>query len=174
MTIHTGHPFLEPEGDRRPARRLRGRLASPVTVWTAADGPQRSGLTVSSVLFADGEPPRLVGLLDEESDLWPVLVGSGRAAVTVLEPGDTAVADVFAGVAPSPGGVFRTGRWTDTEWGPVVSGRSWAGGEVMAEPRRSGWSMLVELDVTAFDIAGTDAGALAYRRGRYVPVPPGG
>ena len=174
MTIHPGHPFSEPEGDRRPARRLRGRLALPVTVWAAADGSQRAGLTVSSVLVADGEPARLVGLLDEESDLWPVLRASGRAAVSLLEPGDTAVADVFAGVAPSPGGVFRTGQWVDTEWGPVVSGRSWAGGEITAETRRSGWSMLVELDVTHVDITGPDTGVLAYRRGRYVPVPPGG
>ena len=35
MTIHTEHPFLDPEPD--PVRRLRGRLGGAVTLWTAGD-----------------------------------------------------------------------------------------------------------------------------------------
>ena len=58
-----------------PVRRLRGRLAAPVTLWTA---PGPAGLTVSSTLVADGEPGRLLGLIDEECDLWAA-VERGRA-----------------------------------------------------------------------------------------------
>lgn len=172
MSIHSEHPFSDPEADRRPARRLRGRLPAPVTVWTSTYEGGRAGLTVSSLLVADGAPPRLLCLLDEESALWPVLRASGLAAVSVLGPDDRQLADVLAGVAPSPGGAFRTGEWTDTDWGPVVVGRAWAGGRLVGEPRPVGWPLLVELTLEHTDLsAGADAGALAYRRGRYLALP---
>ena len=172
MTIHSEHPFSDPEGDRRLARRLRGRLPAPVTVWTSTYEGERAGLTVSSLLVADGDPARLLCLLDEESALWPALRDSGRAAVSVLGPNDRQLADVFAGVAPSPGGAFRTGEWADTDWGPVVAGRAWAGGLLVGEPRTVGWPLLVELELAHTELsAGADQGALAYRRGRYVSLP---
>ena len=172
VTIHSEHPFLDPGGDRRPARRLRGRLPAPVTVWTSVHEGEPAGLTVSSLLVADGEPARLLCLLDEESELWPVLRDSGRAAVSVLGPDDRTLADVFAGVAPSPGGAFRTGEWTDTDWGPVVVGRAWAGGRLVGAPRPVGWPLLVELELEHIDLStGADQAALAYRRGRYLCLP---
>ena len=33
MTIHSEHPFLDPDAD--PVRRLRGRLGGAVTLWTS-------------------------------------------------------------------------------------------------------------------------------------------
>jgi hypothetical protein len=51
--IHSSDPFATPEQDKSPVRRLRGRLASAVTLWTA---PGPAGLTVSSMLVADGDP----------------------------------------------------------------------------------------------------------------------
>ncbi len=172
VTIHSEHPFSDPEGDRRPARRLRGRLPAPVTIWTSVYEGEQAGLTVSSLLVADGEPARLVCLLDGESALWPVLRDSGRAAVSVLGPDDRQLADVLAGVAPSPGGAFRTGEWTGTDWGPVVSGRAWAGGRLVGEPRPVGWPLLVELELEHTELsAGTGAGVLGYRRGRYLTLP---
>ena len=56
MTIHGDHPFLPPESERSPVRRFRGRLPSPVGLWTTAYDGKRAGLTVSSMLVADGEP----------------------------------------------------------------------------------------------------------------------
>ncbi|WP_246456190.1 hypothetical protein [Nocardioides mesophilus] len=35
MTIHSEHPFLEPEGSRDPVRRMRGRLGGAVALLTA-------------------------------------------------------------------------------------------------------------------------------------------
>lgn len=170
MTIHSEHPFLDPESDRRPARRLRGRLPAPVTVWTSTYERERAGLTVSSLLVADGEPARLLCLLDEESALWPVLRDSGRAAVSVLGPDDRQLADVLAGVAPSPGGAFRTGDWSDTDWGPVLMNRAWAGGRLLGEPRPVGWPLLVELELEHTELSFGGEGALAYRRGRYLSL----
>ena len=40
-------PFAVPAGRRDPARRLRGRLVAPVTIWTAGRPPGGAGLTVS-------------------------------------------------------------------------------------------------------------------------------
>ncbi len=171
VTIHSEHPFSDPVGDRRPARQLRGRLPAPVTVWTSVHEGERAGLTVSSLLVADGEPARLLCLLDGESAFWPVLRDSGRAAVSVLGPDDRQLADVFAGVAPSPGGAFRTGEWTDTDWGPVLVGCAWAGGRLVGEPRSVGWPLLVELELEHTELsAGGGEGVLAYRRGRYLTL----
>jgi hypothetical protein len=80
------------------------------------------------------------------------------------------VADVFAGVAPSPGGVFRTGSWEDTAWGPVVADcPAWAGCRADGDPRQVGWSLLLELTVEHVEIGG-DSEGLAHRRGRYLRV----
>ena len=83
MTIHTTHPFLEPEGDRDPVRRLRGRLGATVSLWTAGSADARAGLTVSSWLVAGGEPGRVLALLDPDADLTDVLLGTGRGIVAL-------------------------------------------------------------------------------------------
>jgi 3-hydroxy-9,10-secoandrosta-1,3,5(10)-triene-9,17-dione monooxygenase reductase component len=145
MTIHTSDPFATPEPDRSPVRRFRGRLPAPVTLWTATgtDG-RRAGLTVSSMVVADGDPARLLGVLDEESDLWGAVEASGRFAVSPLRTEDRQVADRFAGLMPAPGGPFTFGRWIDTPHGPVLAGLSaWAGCRLEAS-RPIGWGLLVE------------------------------
>src|SRR5689334_22712047 len=90
--IHSSDPFATPEEERSPIRRLRGRLAAPVTLWTAP-GPR--GLTVSSMLVADGDPGRALGLIDGESDLWDAILESGYFAFMPLETGDRQMADRF-------------------------------------------------------------------------------
>jgi 3-hydroxy-9,10-secoandrosta-1,3,5(10)-triene-9,17-dione monooxygenase reductase component len=75
--IHQSDPFATPVQDRSAVRRLRGRLAAPVTLWTA---PGPAGLTVSSMLVADGDPGRIVGLIDEESGFWDAVEQAGRFA----------------------------------------------------------------------------------------------
>lgn len=168
MTIHSGHPFLPPEDERSPVRRLRGRLASGVTVLSAGRGTERAGLTVSSLLVADGDPAVVAALVDDESALWPVLRETGAAVVNLLGWEHRAVADVFAGVAPSPGGAFRTGTWTDGDWGPVLDGGlGWAGCRLVGDPRPVGWSLLLELTVEHVEL-GADADPLVHHRGRYL------
>jgi 3-hydroxy-9,10-secoandrosta-1,3,5(10)-triene-9,17-dione monooxygenase reductase component len=42
--IHSTDPFAVPDNEKSQVRRLRGRLAATVTLWTA---PGPAGLTVS-------------------------------------------------------------------------------------------------------------------------------
>jgi hypothetical protein len=114
VTIHSSHPFRDPEAD--PVRRLRGRLGGAVTLWTAGEGEdvfEWAGLTVTSVLVA------------------------------VLTWDDRDLADAFAGTAPAPGGPFRQAEFTSGPWGPrLTRAATWAGVRLeSATP--VGWSSLV-------------------------------
>ena len=56
-----------------------------MTLWTSGqgDGPlDRAGLTVTSLLVANGEPGRLLALLDPDSDLTDLLTETGLGVVT--------------------------------------------------------------------------------------------
>lgn len=171
MTIHTGHPFLEPESERDPARRLRGRIGGAVTLWTTGSGASRAGLTVSSVLVAAGEPPRVLGLVDPDSDLALAIEDTGTAVVAVLRWEHRDLADAFAGVAPAPGGLFRLGSWTTTPWGPLLHGVSaWAGVRIEGPGREVGWSVLLDGVAEQVEILSDDE-PLVHRRGRYVRPP---
>lgn len=119
--VHRDHPFVPSEPGRDPARRLRGRLASPVTVWTAAAGAERAGLTVSSLFVAEGDPGAVLGLVVPTSDLWDALQESGTFVVHVLDDRRRALAERFAGLRPSPGGPFAGLEVDDSAWGPVIA-----------------------------------------------------
>ncbi|MCW2736422.1 flavin reductase family protein [Nocardioides sp.] len=168
MTIHTTHPFLEPEGDRDPVRRLRGRTGATVSLWTAGSGDDRAGLTVSSWLVAGGEPGRVLALLDPDADLTDVLLDTGRGVLQLLAWADRDLAEVFAGTAPAPGGPWRLAEWVGTDHGPRLAHAStWATLEVESDVE-VGWSRLVTcvlVDVTV----GDDGDPLVHRRGRFVP-----
>lgn len=172
MTIHSSHPFLEPEGDRDPVRRLRGRLGGTVSLWTAGSAMDgRAGLTVSSWLVAAGEPGRVLALLDPDADLTDVLLTTGRGVVQLLAWEDRDLADVFAGTAPAPGGPWRLAEWVATDHGPrLARATTWAriGVESHVEV---GWSRLVTC-VLEEVVVGEDPVPLVHRRGRYLP--PGG
>ncbi len=172
MTIHSEHPFVEPPAGRNPLRRLRGRLPAPVTVWAGGDGTGRSGLTVSSVLVADGDPGEVLGLIDADSDFADRLGPGVPVAVSLLGQAHRHVADVFAGLAPSPGGMFRTGRWSATGWGPVLADApGWIGARLVAdEPDHAGWALLVRARIEHVELPEVRDDPLAYLRGRYGSV----
>lgn len=165
MTIHSDHPFVPPEGDRDPLRRLRGRLPAPVSVWTTGRERSREGLTISSLLVADGEPARVLGLVDADSDFWDA--DPSTWVVNVLGAEHRFLADAFAGTAPAPGGPFTLGTWSDSDWGPVLAGTAgWLGvRRDGGEPRQVGWGLLVEGVVEHVEVG--DAEAVVHVRGRY-------
>jgi flavin reductase (DIM6/NTAB) family NADH-FMN oxidoreductase RutF len=166
--IHPDHPFVTPPADRRPERRLRGRLVGPVTVWTVGNGPTAAGLTVSSVMMAEGEPAVLCALIDPESDLADDLEHGDRAVVNVLRWRHRQLADVFAGLHPSPGGPFQTGSWSLSPAGPVLEDAAAVAHVTVTDVRTAGWSALVTATVDEIelkDVAEDDL--LAYARGRY-------
>jgi flavin reductase (DIM6/NTAB) family NADH-FMN oxidoreductase RutF len=178
MTIHPGHPFAEPEPERDPARRFRGRLGGAVTLWTSGGTSEktaggeaaRAGLTVSSVLVALGEPAHVLGLVDPDSDLAQTVAETRTAAVQVLAWEHRDLADAFAGVAPAPGGPFRVGSWTQTQWGPVLAGvTAWAGIRVRRAGAEVGWSLLLDGEVEHVELDPDDTERpLLSRRGRYL------
>ena len=171
MTIHGEHPFLPAEPDRNPVRRFRGRLASPVTLWTSEYAGERAGLTVSSLLVANGEPGSIVGLIDPDSELWDTLSDSGRAVVALLSDEHRTLADAFGYVAPAPGGPFKLGSFEPSEWGPVLAGTTWAGCSLV-EQVALGWGLQVRLEIAQVSVpeGADDAGGLVHRRGRYFTV----
>lgn len=165
--IHHTDPFATPQQERSPARRLRGRLAAPVTLWTA---PGPTGLTVSSTLVAQGEPDRLLGLVDPESDFFDAAVTAGCFAVSVLGPPHRQLADRFAGLFPSPGGLFALDEWTETAYGPVPADASaWATCR-LDSVREFGWSQLVEATIIDATV-GERSVPLLHHRGRYRELP---
>jgi len=164
MTIHSDHPFADPDPD--PARRLRGRLGGAVTLWTAASGDVRAGLTVTSMLVALGEPPRVLGLLDPDSDLAATLEASGRGVVSVLTWGLRGLAEAFAGQGPVPGGPFRQAVFEPTPWGPRPAAvQTWAG-VIFEGATDVGWSRLVTCRVDEVHLGEEEP--LVHRRGRYL------
>ncbi|MFL6108333.1 MAG: flavin reductase family protein [Marmoricola sp.] len=167
MTIHTEHPFAEPPD---PVRRFRGRIGGAVSLWTAGEGSDRAGLTVSSVMVANGAPAAVIGLLDPDSDLHAALEATGRGVVHLLHAADRELADAFGGVAPAPGGAFRLGTWEQAAAGPALLGRTRA--EVRyVESREVGWSALVVARIEHVVIE-PDATPLEHRRGHYLRPQP--
>jgi len=162
MTIHSSNPFAEPPD---PVRRFRGRLGGAVSLWTAGAGTARAGLTVSSLLLANGEPARVLGLLDPDADLTERLLDTGRGVVQLLTWADRDLAEAFAGTAPAPGGPFAAGEWEQTPHGPVLAGRTRA--LVSLESTRpEGWSVLVSCVIDVLEVL-EDHDGLEHRRGQY-------
>lgn len=164
MTIHSEDPFADAERD--VVRQLRGRLAAGVTLWAAGSAGDAAGLTVSSLMVANGTPARVLGLLDPLSDLVDVLGRTQKLAVTLLRRDEHYLAEVFAGRAPAPGGRFTQAEFVQTAWGPVLAGvRSWAGLRLESAVE-VGWSLLITGTVEQITVTAEDD-PLVHHRGRY-------
>lgn len=163
-SIHDENPFATPAEFRDPARRFRGRLSSGVTVFTTGTLPRATGLTVSSLLVAQGSPDRILALLDEETagDIRT----AGRFVVHVLGEGQQALSDRFAGFRPSPGGLFHDLEVHQSDHGPVldsVANRAFCTWEDSME---MGYHTLTVGTVDMIELDDLDT-PLVYYRGRY-------
>ena len=171
MTIHSTHPFADPDPD--PARRLRGRLGGAVSLWTAGEPEETggwAGLTVSSLMLAGGEPARLLALVDPDSDLADAVARTGRAVVSLLSWSHRDLAEVFAGQAPAPGGPFRTAAFERTPYGPRLVGATSRALVAVESAVEVGWSSLLTCVIDELEVGDDDA-PLLHRRGRYSTVP---
>jgi flavin reductase (DIM6/NTAB) family NADH-FMN oxidoreductase RutF len=164
VTIHQGHPFADPEPD--PVRRFRGRVGGTVSLWTSGAEAARAGLTVTSFLVAAGEQARLLALLDPDAALTESLLATGSGVVHLLAWEHRDLAEMFAGTAPAPGGMFSHGEFEQTAWGPrLASAASWAG--VRLEGKQEvGWSTLVTTVVERLEVGDVDD-PLRHHRGRF-------
>jgi 3-hydroxy-9,10-secoandrosta-1,3,5(10)-triene-9,17-dione monooxygenase reductase component len=169
--VHRTDPFVTPPDKREPVRRLRGRLVAGVSVWTAGPPKGRAGLTVSSMVVAEGSPSLVLGLMNDTTDLWDTIEETGAFVVHILGRRDRVVADRFAGLRPSPGGLFTDMDVADTEWGPAL----------VAFPDRvfcryldvsqAGYQRLVRGEIQRIELSDlTDP--LVYFRGRYRKLKP--
>lgn len=139
-------------------------MPAPVTVWASGAGAGRTGLTVSSVIVANGEPGHVLGVIDADSDWWSS--EPETVVVNLLAEEHRFLADAFAGTAPAPGGPFTLGAWGDSEWGPVLGeSAGWLGVRLLEETSEVGWGLLVEGVVEHVELG--EADALIHLRGRY-------
>lgn len=164
--IHYENPFATPRELREPARQFRGRLAAPVTVWTAGGAATATGLTVSSVLVAEGRPALLLGLISPTSDLWDAIRSTGRFVVHVLGEGNETLAERFAGTRPSPGGLFAGLAAEASQWGPVLLDFPDRAMCSLEEAADVGYHVLIRSAVDEFTMSDFDE-PLVYFRGRY-------
>lgn len=159
-------PFATPEPDRDPERRFRGRLAAPVTVITAGEATERSGMTVSSIMVSEGEPGHVHFLAAPIADLLDIIDRTGRFVVHILETEHREISEIFAERRPSPGGLFATVAFEDGDWGPVltdVGDRAYCSA---ATATVEGFSHLVSGDIDRIETS--DLGdPLVYFRGGY-------
>jgi flavin reductase (DIM6/NTAB) family NADH-FMN oxidoreductase RutF len=165
VTIHTSHPFAADEPDN--VRRFRGRLGGVVTLWTAGSAERQAGLTVSSLMVANGEPARLFALLDPDADLRELLADTGRAVVQVLTWADRGLAEVFAGTAPAPGGAFRQVEFVASSWGPRLASATTFAHVALEAEQEAGWSVLVSCRLEEATVGEEDGPVLGHRRGRF-------
>jgi flavin reductase (DIM6/NTAB) family NADH-FMN oxidoreductase RutF len=165
VTIHADHPFTDPEPD--PVRRFRGRVGGTVSLWTSGPESARAGLTVTSFMVGAGEETRILALLDPDADLTETLLSTARGVVQLLTWEHRDLAEMFAGTAPAPGGMFSQAAFEQVEWGPrLASAATWVGVRVESE-LTVGWSRLVTTVIERLEVGADDDEPLRHRRGRY-------
>jgi flavin reductase (DIM6/NTAB) family NADH-FMN oxidoreductase RutF len=160
------NPFATPEDERDPVRRFRGRLAAPVTVITAGEAGDRTGMTVSSIMISEGNPGQAHFLAAPTVDLCDVIDRTGRFVIHVLEADHRQISEIFAERRPSPGGLFANVAFEDGAWGPVltdVANRAFCS---TAFATVAGYSRLVSADIDRVEASALDD-PLLYFRGNY-------
>jgi 3-hydroxy-9,10-secoandrosta-1,3,5(10)-triene-9,17-dione monooxygenase reductase component len=162
-------PFAVPPEARDPARRFRGRLVAPVTVWTAGQLPGGAGLTVSSVLVAEGQPAHLLGLIDPTSALWEAMQETRTFVVHVLAVGNRSLAERFSEIRPPIRGSFDGLQVAASPWGPILSGSRPRAACRLAGSTPVGHGELVEGVIEELELPDLED-PLAYLHGNYRSV----
>ena len=164
-------PFWLPVDAKDPVRRLRGQLPAPVTVWTAAS-PDGSpvGITVSSVLIAEGDTATVIGLIAPLSDFWDAVQITRRFLVHVLSADQVRVADQFA--LRYPGDPFEGLATSNSEHGPILDGSATWAKCCLDSHMEVGWSVLAKGLIVDIMAAANPRLPLVNYRGRYLSVGP--
>jgi 3-hydroxy-9,10-secoandrosta-1,3,5(10)-triene-9,17-dione monooxygenase reductase component len=164
--IHHDNPFADDPDSRDPVRRFRGRLSAPVTIVTAGSGNNRTGLTVSSLVVVEGEPGLVQAVVGPMSDLWDVVAETGRFVVHICNDGHRGLAEVFAGIRPSPGGIFETTPVTESEWGPILDEIGDRAFCTLESSQELGYAGLITGQIDQVNVADLSK-PLVYFRGRF-------
>lgn len=164
--IHSDNPFVDDPDTWDPVRRFRGRLNAPVTIFTSGDERKRTGLTVSSLLVVEGEPGYVQAVIGPTTDLWDMVTETGRFVIHICTDDHRSAAEVFAGLRPSPGGIFRGLDTTQSDWGPVIEGLGNRAYCTYEDRRELGYSGVVTGRIDEVETANL-TNPLGYFRGRY-------
>jgi flavin reductase (DIM6/NTAB) family NADH-FMN oxidoreductase RutF len=126
-------------------RQARARLPAPVTVWTAGDD-EWAGLTVSSLMLAQGEPGQLLGLIGPDTDLADAVERTGAFVVHLLadRPEHRRIAQHFAGTLEAGPELLHVDR---SAHGPRLRSAPDQLACRLTSRRPSGWSQLVEATI---------------------------
>lgn len=164
--VHNEDPFRSPEDAREPARRFRGRLVAPVTLWTAGGEDNRTGLTVASTLVAEGEPSLALGLINDLTDLYERILEMERFVIHIAHRDQRVLAERFAGLWPSPGGLFTDIPVETSDWGPLLIDLPNRARCRLVDTQDAGYQRLVRGEIEQVDL-GEFGEPLAHFRGRY-------
>ncbi|MFZ0013147.1 MAG: flavin reductase family protein [Acidimicrobiia bacterium] len=164
--IHGENPFVDAPDQRDPVRRFRGRLTAPVTIVTAGTRANRTGLTVSSLNVIEGAPGVVHIVVGPTADIWDVMAATGGFIVHICRRDDRKLAEVFAGLRPSPGGLFTGLEVVYTDRGPVLSELSDRAHCRFIEQFETGHSGVVIGEIDQVEI-GELSDPLVYFRGGY-------
>jgi flavin reductase (DIM6/NTAB) family NADH-FMN oxidoreductase RutF len=104
--------------DSAAFRAAMRRLPGGVSVITAGQGSDRTGMTVTSMSSLSVDPSTLIIAINRSASLRPFLDRYRSFGVSILRAGQKTVADRFAGV----GGLAGNGRFIGEQWIPLKTG----------------------------------------------------
>jgi flavin reductase (DIM6/NTAB) family NADH-FMN oxidoreductase RutF len=93
-------------------------VAGGVSVLTAGEGDERTGLTVTSAASLSIDPPTMIVCVNRNASAVPVIARRRHFCVNVLSAEHESVADRFAG----RGGAKGAARYEAVEWRPQATG----------------------------------------------------
>lgn len=149
------------------------RLVGGVCVLTTGTGPERTGLTATSVSALSADPPTLTVSINRASSTWGVLAREGRFGVAILGAHQQAVAERFSGV----GGLKGPARYDGAEWTTALTGAPLLVGAPVAldcelEEAIERHSHFIVIGRIRATLLGPDSPALLYGNGAYRLLPP--
>jgi flavin reductase (DIM6/NTAB) family NADH-FMN oxidoreductase RutF len=162
-------PSWLPADLKDSVRRLRGQVTAPVTVWTTyADDASQVGITVSSVLIAEGDTPLIMGLVSPLSDFWDALQTTKRFVVHVLSTDQRRIADQFA--LRYPGDSFEGLSTSGSDHGPILDAVLTRTKCLLTAQLEAGWSLLLKGSLQEITAAEQPPLPLVHYRGRYLTL----
>ncbi len=93
-------------------------LTGGVSIITAGQGKDISGMTVTSVSSLSVEPPSLIVSINRAASSWPLIARHGAFGVNILTADQLDIAERFTG----KGGLKGADRFTGAEWTTRASG----------------------------------------------------
>lgn len=164
--IHTDNPFADPPDQREPARQFRGRLAAGITIVTTGSDKDATGLTVASLFLVEGAPSSIHLVAGPGTEFWDAIVTSDRFIVHLCGEDQHGLAEVFAGLRPSPGGKLTSTEWAPTDWGPALKALPNRAFCRMTSMVETGYAGVIVGEVERFELEDFNR-PLIYHRGRY-------